>query len=350
MKLPHHPSRTHFLSALILLSALCPTVTAEPRTKTFTARDTFTDPRDDKPAAQKALDELKWKPQRFTVTAANLSLNSQRDVEARAAGVDALITFPSPHPIGDEQNDTVVLEWFAPRDENGDVVEGPAMLVLHILDGRMKVARAFARGFSMNGIHAFVMHMPHYGRRRAPNLKPDAKLILEAVRQGVADGRRAKDAIAALPNINAKRIGIQGTSLGGFICTSVASTDGSFRPVFPTLCGGDLKTLFRDGQNEVAKIKEELAKQGITLDDFHAMLARIEPNLLAHRLPADATWMFNAEHDAVIPAANARALAKAIGLPADRHIWMTGGHVSCIIHLPEVVKVMVKKVKTEGEK
>ena len=39
----------------------------------------------------------------------------------------------------------------------------------------------------------------------------------------------------------------------------------------------------------------------------------------------------------------------AYRLPADRHIWMTGGHVSCIIHLPEVIKTMVAKVKAGGK-
>ncbi|MCH8917812.1 MAG: hypothetical protein IIC52_07130, partial [Proteobacteria bacterium] len=137
------------------------------------------------------------------------------------------------------------------------------------------------------------------------------KVGLEGIRQAVADARRARDVINVLPNIRRNQIGIQGTSLGGFICTATASLDHAYKPIFPTLAGGDLQSLFKNGKKEVASIRKHLKKEGITPDQFRALLEQMEPNTLAHRMDAGHTWMFNAEHDVVIPPANARAARRS---------------------------------------
>jgi hypothetical protein len=326
----------------------CSLTLAAPYSKTFAAKDTFINPTDPSPAAQAALDGAKWKPGDFEVTSA-LPAEGMETEKAIAGGYDAIVRFPSPLPIGDKITDNVVMEWFVARDADGKPIEAPAMLVLHILQNDPLVPRAFARSFSKAGIHAFVMYMPHYGPRRKPGVRPDVKTFLEGARQAVADARRARDAINALPNIKKDKIGIQGTSLGGFICTGAASLDGVFNIVMPTLAAGDLPTLFVNGKNEVASIRKAVEKSGMKQEDFLAIITRIDPLLLAHRLDPKKTWMFNAEGDEVIPADNARALAKAIGLPSEQHIWMPGGHVTCAIHLPVVMPMMIEKIKAAAK-
>ena len=121
--------------------------------------------------------------------------------------------------------------------------------------------------------------------------------------------------------------------------------DDCFNPVMPTLAGADLPELFKNGKNEVAKIREQARKMGLTDEAFTAMIQQIDPLLLAHRMNPKRTFLFNAEHDEVIPAANAKALAKAAKIPADQHVWMVGGHVSCIVHLPAIVPVMIERIK-----
>ncbi len=345
-KLTSRFSKASVLGAMLVLLLVSRGVTADESAsrKVFVAKDTFVDPKDDNAAAQRRLDWVKWQPKAFEVTCVAPAKDGALAKHAAEAGYDALVYFPSPHPTDERANDTVVMEWFAPRNASRQVKRGPAMVVLHILAGRMVVARMFARAFAQRGIHAFVMHMPHYGLRKVGGKRPNAKVLLAGVRQAVADARRARDAVNALPNIQRDAIGIQGTSLGGFICTATASLDGTFKPVFPTLCGGNLQTLFRDGKKEVASIREHLKKEGITPEQLKRMLEQLEPNSVAHRMDAKVTWMFNAEQDEVIPAANAHALAKAIGLPKERHKWMSGGHVSCIIHLPVIVELMAGHV------
>ncbi len=338
-------ARVVFRIGLLIAALSCSVLAEQPYIRTFGANDTFIDPRDDNAATQKALTGLTWKAGKFEVTCEAASEATADKRDPMLAEYDALVRFPSPFPNGDKLNDTVVMEWFAARDKDGKPVKAPAMVVLHILDSRMTVARIFARAFAKEGIHAFVMQMPHYGRRRAPGLKPDAKMLVEGVRQAVADARRARDAIAALPNIEAARIGIQGTSLGGFICTAAGSLDDCFNPVLPTLAGADLPELFKNGKNEVAKIREQARKMGLTDETFTAMIQQVDPLLLCHRMNPKKTFLYNAEHDEVIPAANAKALANAAKSPSEQHVWMIGGHVSCIVHLPEVIPMMVERIK-----
>lgn len=334
---------TRLLSLLVLLTASV-AVADQPYSRTFSASDTFTRTTDADPAAQAALDLAKWKPQEFEVLTSLPAQGREMD-KANQAGYGAIVKFPSPKANGDKLNDTVTMEWFVARDAQGKPIEAPAMVVLHILQNEMTIPRLFAREFSRQGIHAFVMYMPHYGPRRKPGIKPDVKTFLEGAQQAVADARRARDAINALPNIRRDRIGIQGTSLGGFICTGAASLDGVFNPVMPTLAGADLPDLFMHGKKEVAQIREQVRKMGISDEEFRAMISRIDPLLLAHRLDPKKTWLFNAQQDEVIPMANAKALAKAAKIPEHQHIWMTGGHVTCIVNLPVVLPVMVEKIK-----
>ena len=329
----------------IAMVAITSSAFAAPRTKTFEAKDSFTNQTDKDPVAQQALDAIKWKPVAFKVTCETPATPEESKLDRMYSDYDALVRFPSALGSDDPVKDTVVLEWYAPRDADGKVTKGPAMVVLHILDGRMLVARGFARTFRGNGIHAFVMHMPHYGRRAVNGRRPNATMLVDGTRQAVADARRAKDAIAALPNIESSRIGVQGTSLGGFICIGAASLDDAFNPVFPTLAGGDLVSMFENGKHEVERIKESAASMGISMEDLRKMLRALEPNQVAHRVDPKKLWMFNAEDDEVIPAANARALAKATRLPEKQHIWMKGGHVTCIVELPKILPVMVEKIK-----
>ncbi|MFG0316133.1 MAG: dienelactone hydrolase family protein, partial [Planctomycetota bacterium JB042] len=213
---------------------------------------------------------------------------------------DATVRFPSPKPRGDVRNDTVVLEWYRAvcSDEEGPA---PAMLVLHILNGRMRVARSVAQAFRLNGIHAFVMHMPDYGERGDARYRLKVERFEERTWQAVADARRARDVIAALPGVDGERIGLQGTSLGAFTGSLVASVDRAFDPVFLVLGGGDLPSMFEFGQRDTAKIRAQFLRAGFDLDALKATVRAVDPARLAHRLDPARTWLWSAASDQVVP-------------------------------------------------
>ena len=218
---------------------------------TFGARDTLNVEDETSDDARQMLDELAWESEDFEVVC-----------QAADDHGYALVTFPSPKPSGDAVNDRVVMEWYVARDKAGQPVKAPAMLVLHILDGRMKVARLIARTFAFSGTHAFVMHLPQYGQRRGSRSRDDVSQILARVHQGIADARRARDAIAALPQVENDQIGIEGTSLGGFVTSVTAAIDDAFDPVFIVLAGADVHGILVNGQKDSKKVRQRLAEAG----------------------------------------------------------------------------------------
>jgi len=52
------------------------------------------------------------------------------------------------------------------------------------------------------GLHAFMIQMPFYGDRRSSKEIPASNHIVSGIKQAIADVRRAKDAISALPEVD----------------------------------------------------------------------------------------------------------------------------------------------------
>ncbi len=300
----------------------------------LTAQDTLKPQATVTDDARMCLDGLCWKPTEFTVTVEQVT-----DAEHHA-----VIRFPSPVDTGDEVNDRVALIWHRPKDaEVGK--PGPAIVVVHESGSAMPVGKLFARRFAEKGVHAFLIHLPNYGLRRRTGVKPTGEKFLLAMRQAIADVRRARDAVAVLPGIDPARISLQGTSLGGFVTATTAGLDHGYDHVFIMLAGGDLYGLMHNGQREAAELSKRLADAGYSGDKLRDLMWTIEPTRLAARVNRQKTWLYSAEQDSVVPMANALAYKKAADLEDDHHIRLLGDHVSCIVFLPVILDHVVKQVE-----
>ena len=206
------------LSMLIFASA----VTADGAEVTeakFQATDTPRTPTDDNPQVQAILDRVLWEPGTFEV----------RCTSTPGLAYDALVRFDSQIPSGKRWVDEVVLVWYAARGEDGQAIEAPAVLMVHTLHPKMLIADQLARVFAKRGLHTFILQLPGYGHRwEGPGHFPGVTALKHG-RQAVADCLRARDAIAALPNIKPGQIALQGTSLGGFIAAAAAGIASSLR-------------------------------------------------------------------------------------------------------------------------
>ena len=229
------------------------------------------------------------------------------------------------------------MEWYQARDGEGEVCRGPACVVVHESGSGMTVGRIVARGLSAHGVHALMVQMPYYGARRPKEGKAGAEMLVPAVRQAVADVRRARDATAVLPLVDASRIAVQGTSLGGFVTATVAGLDEGYDKVFILLAGGDLVGVLEKGKKDAEKVREKLAESGMTEEQIKETLHAIEPTRLAHRYRPDRTWIFSGKYDDVVPLAHCQLLADAGSLPPDHHVQMEANHYSGIIFLPMVM-------------
>jgi dienelactone hydrolase len=336
--------------ALVLgLSVALPGVrAAEPAVETYAARDTLGPQPDDSPDARACVDGFCWKAGAFEVT-------------VKPSGTPAyerILYFPSPFPTGDEFNDRVSLEWYFARDAkgaprgvaggevsaNGSVPVAPAVLVIHESGSGMEAGRMFARALRNNGLHAFLIHLPYYGERRGNRKRPDPADLMAAMRQGIADVRRARDALAAIPQVQDQWIAVQGTSLGGFVATTAASLDGCFDATFIMLAGGDLYDMVMRGKQDTQKLRERLAAAGIEGDELKDLLRAVEPTRVAHRLDARTTWLYSALQDDVVPIENGRKLAEAARLHPAHHVQMPGGHYTGVLFFPIIVDHMVRQI------
>lgn len=274
---------------------------------------------------------LRWEPVEFSITVSDGEHpNSPR-----------ILRFPSPVDTGDPLNDQVALVWHRPADDDGTLPR-PAIVVVHESGSAMPIGKLFATSLAARGVHTFLIHLPHYGLRRKAGERPSGEKFLLTMRQSVADVRRARDAVAALPEVDARRIGLQGTSLGGFVSATVAGLDQAYDAVYIMLAGGDLVGLLQHGQKEAAELRRRLASAGFEGPRLEEMLQAIEPTRLAPRIAAERVWLYSAEQDTVVPLANALALKTAAGLDDSHHLRLWGNHTSTIVFFPAIIQHVVE--------
>ncbi len=291
---------------------------------TFKAKDTLNPQKELNEDAKQCVEGLCWTPSHFDV----------RIEKADTHFGDWLIRFPSATPTGNATNDLVAMEWYQARDEKLSPAFAPAAIVVHESGSNMAVGRLIASGLQQLGVHTFMIQLPHYGKRRGSEGKPEGKDVMAAMKQAIADVRRAKDAVSSLPLVDVDRVSVQGTSLGGFVTATSAALDDSFYRVFIFLAGGDLYDVMTHGQKDAAKMRAELARAGIDDSQLKELLNPIEPLRLAHRLDPATTYLFSGLYDDVVPIQNSNRLAKAIGLEVSHHTTMLANHYSGIIYLP----------------
>jgi hypothetical protein len=286
--------------------------------------------------ARACLAGICWQVEPFEVTLAEAAAATEGDLRVR---------FPSPVTEGPACTDTVWLEWYQPRNADGNVPRGPACVVVHESGNGMTVGRIVARALAVHGVHSFMLQMPFYGARRPAEGRAGAAMLVPAVRQAVADVRRARDAVAVLPLVDPARISVQGTSLGGFVTATVAGLDAGYDKVFILLAGGDLVGVLEKGKQDAEHLRKSLAASGLTEARIKETLHAIEPTRLAHRYRPDRTWIFSARYDDVVPLAHCQLLADSAGLAADHHVVMEATHYSGIIYLPLVMAQIAAEIR-----
>ncbi len=294
---------------------------------TFSCKDTLNCGMESNADAADCLKGLAWTPGPFTLTC-----------EAPTPGQgNWLLRYPSPVPSGDAVNDRVAVEWRMATDENDQPVRGPAMVIVHESGRGMVAARVFANGLRAYGIHTFLVHLPGYGAR-TPAVKPDIINMMTAMKQAVADVRRARDIVTVLPYVDTSRVGVLGISLGGFVTAAVSGLDHGFDKNFILLAGGNLADVILNGTKDAAKIREMLEAAGFKEPQIRESSRPVEPMRIASRVDAARTWLFSGTLDEVVPPASSLAFAKAAGLDATHHIRLPVGHYSAALMLPVIMR------------
>ena len=299
----------------------------------FHGTDTLQCDADTSADAQDCLTGLRWTP-------ADFEIRCEAADEDRG---DLRIRFASPVNTGIKENDNVSMEWYVARDKMGQPVSARAMVIVHESGRGMVVGRILAKGLNAQGLHTFLIHLPGYGNRRS-ELTGRTEFILSGMKQAIADVRRARDVVVNLPLVQKDVVGVQGTSLGGFVTSSVAGLDRGYERVFVLLAGGNLADVVKNGGKDAANVRENLKAIGVSIDQIAELTRPVEPLRLAHRIDSDHLWLYSGKYDDVVPPASSFAFAKAAKLSEGHHVELLADHYSGVVFLPMVIQEIRNKM------
>lgn len=253
------------------------------------------------------------------------------------------VTFPSAVTTKYPSNNTVHCEWYRPIGDG----PFPATVVLDILDGSQKVTKLQSTYLAQKGIACLTVQMAYYGPRRPSNsnvrlLMPDIDHTLGAIRQTVLDNRRAAAWLASRSEVDEKRVGIVGTSLGSFMGSLTAEMEPRFKKVAIILGGGGVVDAFYDHPqgDSIRKLWESM---GGTKEKLKQMIAIADPLTRAENLKDREVIMFAAKNDEIVPPTMCNRMWEAIGKP--KIIWYEAGHYTAILFITNALQNTIDHFK-----
>jgi dienelactone hydrolase len=255
------------------------------------------------------------------------------------------LKFPSPVKSATPENNTVHAEYYRPVGKG----PFPCVIVLDILAGNQKLPQLIAGHLAQNKIAGLFVQMAYYGPRRPKGgkvrfLSPDVNHTINAIRQTVLDMRRATAWMESRPEIDGKRLGIMGVSLGSSMAGLSAEMGPKLGRVGIVLGGGGIVDAYYDDPRG-ATYRKLWEAVGGSKQKLAKMIAPVDPITHADRLKDRKVLMIAARNDEVVPPRMAEALWNASG--RQQIIWLEGaGHYTAALHL---LKGLTHIVKHFGE-
>lgn len=230
----------------------------------------------------------------------------------------------------------------------------PAAVVVHHLGGSFEAEMFLAQHLAQNGVAAFYISLPNYGKRREPNSREgflsekDPLGAFAGFRQAALDVIRATDFLRSLPEVDPTRVGAAGVSLGAVVTALAKGVDARLGKTVLIIGGGDLPRLLTESP-EAQELLAKLENLGPP-EQLRAMLVpilkQVDPLTFAHRVRTDDVLMLNARRDEVIPEGCTLALWERMGRPRIR--WFDCGHYGAVLHILTIMTT-IQQHMTEGD-
>ena len=258
------------------------------------------------------------------------------------------IRYPSPVASPHESNNTVPAELYMPAG----VTPGgafPAVVCMHIIHDNFDLERLLCTRLAQGGVIALFFKQPYYGERGGAVGKQmqatGANIFMGGLEQGLEDARRAVDILQALPEADARHIGITGVSMGAIQSASVCGREPRIGKAFLTLGGCDIRKVILTA-HETRRMRAFI--QGLPQEEqdrIWACVERLDPinarDALRKLGEGNNLRMVCAAEDEVVPPECGRRLAEAAGF-ADRVTWLAGmGHYTAMAGFPQIMKEVV---------
>jgi dienelactone hydrolase len=253
-------------------------------------------------------------------------------------GEDVLVetfAFPSPYKSSDpERNDTVRGKIFRRKDADDCAVI--------VLGGwrRDPMTPALAADLAKTGVQAVYLELPFQGQRTPKGKRPGQVTFSDDIDQNLAtfvqiaqDVGRIRSWLVQEREVDAKRIGLMGTSLGGFAASTLYGMDDTFCCAGIMLAGSDVATVVFNGNFLTARVRMALEQRGVDEKTFRKRMQVLDPASWANKAKKDGLLFLAAERDSVVPLATVKELAKLYG----------GAKVEVIPGVDHIAPTAVKK-------
>ena len=219
----------------------------------------------------------------------------------------------------------------------------PCLVILHGLGGSKEIMAGYALAAAKFGYASLVIDEYGQGERGPLKTVPDqqAQQLAVTVSQTAVDVRRGIDYLETRPDINSKRVGLAGVSLGAIIGTVTTSVEPRIKAAVLISGGGDwgliLKTLSSRGA--VVGGRDTSAFKKIDFAALSVLLAPEDPLTFAPHIAPRPILMLGGRQDTTIVPQAQTELFDAAKQPKQMIWYPQYGHVPP----PEVVYPAMQK-------
>jgi dienelactone hydrolase len=243
-----------------------------------------------------------------------------------------VLSLPSAEPSGIAVNDRIWITFYPTAHVSER--RTPAVVLLHPLgDERLRQMRRFARYLAERGIGVALMVLPYHGPRRPPEegsgnrfTDRDVARMAQAASQTAADVSTVAEWLRGQPELDPRRIGVVGVSLGAIAAHLAMGRDERLSAGVAILGGGDLAHLRRG--SFLFKVRRLPVGRERSPEEASRMRS-VDPLEYAGRNRPRHVFMVQAARDLLVPPRNARALWEALGRPPIR--WIDTNHLGIVL-------------------
>jgi dipeptidyl aminopeptidase/acylaminoacyl peptidase len=167
---------------------------------------------------------------------------------------------------------------------------------------------------------------------------------LDAIRQTVLDLRVAAAWLESRPEIDGKRLGIMGTSLGSFMAALTAEMEPRLGRVAVLLGGGGVVDAYYD-HPKAAPYRKLYEALGGTKEQLAKLIAPADPLTCAANLKERQLLILAGKRDEIVPPKMAEALWNAAG--RQKIVWYDCTHYGAIVYLASALDQIAKHFLSE---
>jgi dienelactone hydrolase len=285
-------------------------------------------------------------PERYRMEAQSFDWEMTHPYDFPVSGVEVYhVRFPSPVVTPCVENNTVFCEYYRPRGEG----PFPGVIVLDVTAGDQTLSRIVGTHLASQHIAALFVQMAYYGPRRPAGsrlrmLSTDINQSLANVRQTVLDIRRATAWLEGRPEIDPRRLGILGTSLGSFMAALSAEMEPKLRRVVVLLGGGGLVDAYYDNPR-AERFRRFFELLGGRKETVAELIAPADPLTRAANLKDRRVLIIGGKRDEIVFPKMTEALWKATG--EQKIVWYDCTHYGAALYFVSALDHIVKHLGEE---